>query len=661
MRTWLPGLALALAACGFHPSGERPGDGDASVDGGIDDAAEGDAGDSDAGDAAMPDAGADAGDAATPDAATDDAATDAATADAATDAATDAEVDAGPIVMRTLVDDSTADFGAGPPALVDGRIDAPGVFAPRAYYVGGLCTGGSNSRLFDDGTTATWAAIPAAIKVGLARATQLAVASGGLPTGVGITDAADWTYWFEGEVYLTAGGHAIGLSADDHGFIEMAPPGSTVFTKVVGVNAADGLQSAAYNAVNNGWHGIRYAVAQRTGAASIALEIDAARVPRRLTRCRVDGRPGLTMIAFDEAELLDVAGATLDGTTQVVNMDWASNRPTDLGLTGNDTYAVRWSGQLRIDVAGAFTFRLDTDDGQRLWIDGVKVLDAFDDSPHVLTTGSITLTAGWHDVVVEHSENIGDAHATLRVQSGPELTGAAIPPARLRPSEARRDRFESSTSAPSSPTPIDGSVVFNVNVPAGATVTGVDVGYRISHPSLASVSTSLVHAGITSNLRGAGSFSTLDRFHPAAFDGALVSGAWTLNFSSFSPQAGQVLEAWLTVHYADLTGSGPIAPTARLESSVRDLLAPTGGNGAVVSIDQLRLAARDVTGDVVSVWLRTCDAPGVCAGEPWAGPYASGASPGVVPRRYVQYAIDLSSDTDHEPALDRLELDYQTQ
>ncbi len=63
--------------------------------------------------------------------------------------------------------------------------------------------------------------------------------------------------------------------------------------------------------------------------------------------------------------------------------------------------------------AGAHTFTLGSDDGSRLYIDGVKVLDMWRDQAHATASVSPTLTAGSHLVVMEFYERGGLAKATL--------------------------------------------------------------------------------------------------------------------------------------------------------------------------------------------------------------------------------------------------------
>ena len=51
--------------------------------------------------------------------------------------------------------------------------------------------------------------------------------------------------------------------------------------------------------------------------------------------------------------------------------------------------------------------------------------------------------------------------------------------------------------------------------------------------------------------------------------------------------------------------------------------------------------------------------PDALAGDPDIG-YASGAVPSVAARRYLQYQLRFVTDGDHEPAVERVQLDYQT-
>ena len=95
-------------------------------------------------------------------------------------------------------------------------------------------------------------------------------------------------------------------------------------------------------------------------------------------------------------------------------------------------------------------------------------------------------------------------------------------------------------------------------------------------------------------------------------------------------------------------------------TSVRDLLAPTGGMGTVTAIDELRFTSLAAAGATVAVYMRTCLTPNTCTGA-WNGPYASGATPALLPGRYAQFLFAISTNTDRDTYLDRFELDYIVQ
>lgn len=65
-------------------------------------------------------------------------------------------------------------------------------------------------------------------------------------------------------------------------------------------------------------------------------------------------------------------------------------------------FAIRYTGRVAFATSGTYTFRLKSDDGARLYIDGVLVVD--NDGVHALQerTGTINLSAGPHDVVIEY-------------------------------------------------------------------------------------------------------------------------------------------------------------------------------------------------------------------------------------------------------------------
>ena len=93
-----------------------------------------------------------------------------------------------------------------------------------------------------------------------------------------------------------------------------------------------------------------------------------------------------------------------------VNFNWAAGSP-DPSIPANN-YAARWTRTVNV-TAGSHTFTVGSDDGHRLYIDGVLVLDTWRDQAYATRSTTQTLTAGNHTVVVEYYERGGYARATL--------------------------------------------------------------------------------------------------------------------------------------------------------------------------------------------------------------------------------------------------------
>ncbi len=607
-------------------------------------------------------------DGATPDGATPDGlADDAAAIDAMPIDAT--PIDAMPIdatlSMRSVLDDTAGEFTTGAGALDSTTVEPWGAVAPVAYYTGGLLQRGSDTGFFTDGPSATWADVmsyPVTARAAIEWRTQQDWGAG-TPPSVGFTSGDDWTQWWEGEIWLEAGAWTFYLLADDHGFLEMAPAGTATFARVLSCNwSTEG--TGAFTAGAAGWYPIRYAVAEQGGNALIDLRfagpgVSQQAIPRARMRARVDQLVGMVEVAFDDARGVGDHETTIDAITPT-NTNWGAGNPGDLQLTASDTFSVRWTGQLRIDVAGTYTFRLSTDDGQRLWIDGVRYLDFWTDTTNNNVTAAVALGAGWHDLVVDHSENTGGAAAWLTVETGPELAGQSLPLDRLRPVEGRGDRIVAGVNRTDVALPdlgqADSTVV--LQAPVGATITGVDVSYEFTHTYWGDVEVRLIAPNGTvhvlrDNVGTTSSGVVSERFSIATLNGGPVAGTWTLRLNdTLSSDSGTLLDFQVTPHHA--AGEAPIPLASSFESTVRDL-------GNAVSIDAVDWGERVPTGADVQVRVRTCAVVEDCATASWSAPITApgGADPGVAAQRYLQYRIDFTSNGDRAPAVEWLRIDYQ--
>jgi hypothetical protein len=80
----------------------------------------------------------------------------------------------------------------------------------------------------------------------------------------------------------------------------------------------------------------------------------------------------------------------------------------------NNTFSVRWTGQLVPAKTAVYTLYTVSDDGVRLYINGQAVINNWGDHSPTTNTASVTLEAGQtYDVILEFYENAGGAQITL--------------------------------------------------------------------------------------------------------------------------------------------------------------------------------------------------------------------------------------------------------
>jgi YVTN family beta-propeller protein len=129
---------------------------------------------------------------------------------------------------------------------------------------------------------------------------------------------------------------------------------------------------------------------------------------------------------------------TLTGTpalarTEAIDFDWGTGAP-GTGVNA-DNFSVRWTGKLAVPATGSYRFQTESDDGVRLWVNGVQLINNWTDhAPAVDTGAAINLVAGAQvDVVVEYYEKGGGALMRLRWMAPGESTFVTLPASRLTP------------------------------------------------------------------------------------------------------------------------------------------------------------------------------------------------------------------------------------
>lgn len=127
---------------------------------------------------------------------------------------------------------------------------------------------------------------------------------------------------------------------------------------------------------------------------------------------------------------------TLTGTpvltrTEAIDFNWGTVAP-GTGVNA-DNFSARWNGNLLVPATGTYRFQTESDDGVRLWVNGVPLINNWTDhGPTIDTSAGINLVAGQSvAIVAEFYEKTGGAVMRLRWQAPGETTFVAIPASRL--------------------------------------------------------------------------------------------------------------------------------------------------------------------------------------------------------------------------------------
>ncbi len=115
------------------------------------------------------------------------------------------------------------------------------------------------------------------------------------------------------------------------------------------------------------------------------------------------------------------ANRDLQGTPNFTRQDaeidfaWGNKAPAP-GLPADD-FSVRWVRWVYLEAAGDWTFSLTADDGVRLFIDDVLVLDEWADQPPVAHSVTLRLTQSFHLFRVEYYDHTGAAQVEFQMLS----------------------------------------------------------------------------------------------------------------------------------------------------------------------------------------------------------------------------------------------------
>jgi CSLREA domain-containing protein len=134
------------------------------------------------------------------------------------------------------------------------------------------------------------------------------------------------------------------------------------------------------------------------------------------------GSGGLFATYFNNADLTAPIFTRID---PVIDFNWGNGSPAP--SIDNNTFSVRWTGQVLAEYTETYTFQTITNDGVRLWVNGQLLVNYWRSDGEVWKTGNINLVAGQrYNIVMEFYENTGNAMARLR-WSSPSIPRQVIP------------------------------------------------------------------------------------------------------------------------------------------------------------------------------------------------------------------------------------------
>ena len=175
------------------------------------------------------------------------------------------------------------------------------------------------------------------------------------------------------------------------------------------------VQAVPY--ISKGQHTVKVEYRERYGSAKINLAWD------EVAGCATTPENTFCMELFNNKTLSGIARQVI--TTDGINFDWAEGQPDP--LVSKDGFSARWKGKQRF-TAGNYRFTTDTDEGVRVLVDGVPVIDKWTQQ-NSKQYKILNLTEGFHTITMESFDSWSVARAKLNWDKLPQCS--QIPDDRL--------------------------------------------------------------------------------------------------------------------------------------------------------------------------------------------------------------------------------------
>lgn len=164
-----------------------------------------------------------------------------------------------------------------------------------------------------------------------------------------------------------------------------------------------------------------------SGSTTSYIDWDATAHPMRLywaERQPLEWIPGLIARYYSGI----YQSLLLERIEQQVANYWDSSAPAP-GVPA-DQFSIRWTGYVRVLYPGDYTFWTNSDDGVRLSVNGVRVIDNWTDHGPTWDQGMLRLSAGYIPLELEYYERGGGATIELQFE-GPQTPRQVISSGRL--------------------------------------------------------------------------------------------------------------------------------------------------------------------------------------------------------------------------------------
>ncbi len=201
-----------------------------------------------------------------------------------------------------------------------------------------------------------------------------------------------------------------------YSLIGPAPAGAPVAVLAAALDAEGSSVTLTTAPMSPGTHTL--ALANICDRATIPNPVAAGSVASLVYSNTADGT-GLRGAYYNTANL--TGPVVLTRVDSAVNFAYGLASPAP-GVVNPDNFSVRWTGRLRPRFDETYTLFVRSDDGTRLFVDGVLLVNNWADQGPTERSGSVTLDSSrTHDLVLEYYDSAGGAEVQFSWQSPSQL------------------------------------------------------------------------------------------------------------------------------------------------------------------------------------------------------------------------------------------------